>query len=131
MTKKKIVTAASITAVVLLLNACVTGKVQRVVDPSSDRNITITARSFNFYPEHIVINGPAQVTFNIENRANLLSHNFSVNDPDGKLILSVDIPKGKTVSVNISFTRPGKYEFFCNKPLHTQLGMKGLIEVTP
>ena len=56
-------------------------------------------------------------------------HNFTLTDPEGAVIEDVDIPRDKTIEIKVTFSRAGIYNFYCNKPFHSALGMKGQIEV--
>ena len=42
---------------------------------------------------------------------------------------SIDVPGKETVEVKVRLKESGIYEFFCNKPFHSTLGMKGTLEV--
>lgn len=60
-----------------------------------------------------------------------MDHNFSIKDPRGVTMESVDVPGKKTIRVKISLLEPGTYEFFCDMPFHPTLGMRGHFEVLP
>ncbi len=92
------------------------------------KGILIEARNFEFNPNIITVNGPGTVSLDIKNVANM-GHNLTVKNPEGVIIKSVDLPQGKTVTVEIALPRPGTYPIYCDKPLHTSFGMKGEIKV--
>lgn len=95
-----------------------------------EKSITITASSFKFEPSHIVTRQGDILIINIENVSST-DHNFSLKDPRGNVMVSVDVPGKETVEVKVTLKEPGTYDFFCHKPLHPTLGMKGTLEVHP
>jgi uncharacterized cupredoxin-like copper-binding protein len=54
---------------------------------------------------------------------------ITVKDPQGQVIATVNLPAGETIFVEAEFKEPGTYKFYCNKPLHSTLGMNGKIVV--
>jgi plastocyanin len=92
------------------------------------RTIDMQADSFVFTPNNIKAVQGDIITFNITNVSGK-EHNFTITDRKGRIMQSVNLPAKKTVPVTVTLSEGGGYEFFCNKPFHTFLGMKGRIEV--
>ena len=88
------------------------------------------ASSFKFEPSTIQLKRTGNLVIRVHNDSSA-EHNITVKDPQGKIIASVDLPANKTVSLNVDLKTAGKYEFYCDKPLHAAFGMKGEITVTP
>ncbi len=100
------------------------------VNELGQKAIYIKADSYKFEPSHIVVTQGDTVVFTIRNISDI-DHNFTIKDPGGEVLNSVNLRAGKTEHVTISFSRAGVYNFYCTLPLHTELGMKGGIEVGP
>ena len=66
------------------------------------------------------------LVFEIANTSST-THNFTIKDPGGRIIESVDLPGKKSVSVEIPLPEAGTYEFYCDKPFHPAMGMKGRV----
>jgi uncharacterized cupredoxin-like copper-binding protein len=90
--------------------------------------VHMEAKSFEFRPNIIKVNGPGILSLDIKNVASA-EHNFTLKNPEGQIIKAVNLPAGKTVVVEIALPRPGTYPFHCDKPLHASFGVKGAIEV--
>ena len=92
--------------------------------------VSMKASSFKFEPSTIQLKRTGNLVIRVHNDSSA-EHNITVKDPQGKIIASVDLPANKTVSLNVDLKTAGKYEFYCDKPLHAAFGMKGEITVTP
>lgn len=112
----------------LMLGGCAGRQQQAAVQPAADGSVVIKASSFTFEPNTIVARRGDTLLFVVENTSGS-SHNFSVKDPAGKAILSMDLPGKSTQRAKITFTEPGMYEIYCDKPFHSTMGMTGRIEV--
>lgn len=95
---------------------------------STGKVIEMTASDFKFEPNNITARTGASLTFKIKNVSGT-THNFTLKDPDGKTMKSVDLPPRQTVELSAAFAKPGTYKFTCNKTGHTELGMKGQVVV--
>src|SRR5512143_3831397 len=93
----------------------------------SERKIDMQVDSFVFTPNNIKAVQGNIITFNITNVSGK-EHNFTITDRQGRIMQSVNLPAKKTVPVTVTLSEAGVYDFFCNKPFHTSLGMKGRIE---
>lgn len=115
----------------LVLSACA-GQVSRVtVAPGPGaKAVAIQASSFAFAPAHIVAHQGDRLLLKVTNAADT-THNLSVKDPQGDVVLNEDLPVGASVDISLDLTEAGTWKFFCNRPFHELLGMSGRIEVVP
>ncbi len=128
MRKSLVLCCAFATGALLFLSAC--GRLQNPVSAEgAGETIQMTASDFKFEPNNITTRAGNTVTFRIRNVSGT-THNFTLKSPDGKTMQSVDIPAKQTVEVKVAFPRPGTYKFDCNKPGHSELGMKGQVVAT-
>ncbi len=112
----------------LLLGSC--SRLQKPVSAEgSQETIQMTAGDFKFQPNNITTRAGNTLTFRIQNVSGT-AHNFTLKSPDGKTMQSVDIPARQSVEVKATFAQPGTYKFDCNKPGHSELGMKGQVVAT-
>ena len=93
-----------------------------------EKVLTIKAASFKFEPNNIEAYMEDVIMLKVENISGA-EHNFTLEDPRGHVLQNLNLPPGKTVEVRVVLSEPGVYHFYCNKPFHTFLGMKGRIEV--
>jgi len=113
---------------IFILSACA-GLQQQVTVGSAEgeKTITIEADSFKFTPNNIKAAQGDEITIRVTNISDA-GHNFTINDPHGQTIRSVDLPPKQAVEIRITLPEAGEYEFYCDKPLHSSFGMKGHIE---
>jgi plastocyanin len=105
------------------------GRTEKVsLSEQGKRSVTVEASSFKFEPSVIEVPRGDALTLKIMNVASV-SHNFTIKDPQDRILRTVDLPPGETVTVEVPVNKAGTYEFYCDKPLHAALGMKGKIEV--
>ncbi len=90
--------------------------------------ITIEASSYIFSPNEIRVAKPGPLAIKIKNISGS-GHNFTLKDGSGKVLTSVDLPPGETVSANVDLPKAGVYPFDCDKTFHSTLGMNGQIIV--
>ena len=119
-------TAAALCSLALVSAGCA-GPGRLVELPAGQTEIGLTAKSFSFDPEQIVVPANGTLTLRVRN-ASESTHNLTVTDPDGATLRSVELPAGETVSVEVPLARPGVYRFYCAKAFHPTLGMEGRIE---
>lgn len=101
--------------------------------PDSVQRVEITAGSYFFKPEHIVVRAGVPVELIIKNESKVVPHNFVMESPEAGMEFSEPLSDGLKV-VRFTPTRPGKYPFYCDKKLlffksHRDRGMEGVIEV--
>ncbi len=95
-----------------------------------EKTIDMKASSYSFEPNNIKANQGDTIVLNITNISGT-KHNFTLKDPGGKIIHSVELLPNKPEHLRITFSEKGAYDFYCDKPFHSTLGMKGRIEVVP
>lgn len=86
------------------------------------------ASSFDFKPNYIQAHQGDRIVFEIKNVSDS-EHDFTIKNPRGEILKSVDLPPHATVNVPIAVDEAGTYPFYCDKPFHSSLGMKGKVEV--
>lgn len=118
---------ASMVLMAFLLFSCAGRQPQVDVGGQGEKAITINANSFSFEPNNIKAKQGDTIVLNITNTSKS-AHNFTIKDPGGKILQSVDLPPRQTVPVTVNLTENGKYDFYCNKPFHPTMGMKGSIQ---
>ena len=113
----------------LFVSGCTnTSKVITVPLVAGEKIVEISATSFDFDPDVIRTRQGDHLTLLINNVAGM-EHNITIENPDGKVLVTKDIPEGEVVSLEVSLSKVGIYPFYCNKPMHPLLGMKGQLEV--
>src|SRR5271169_2284057 len=114
---------------VLLLAGCAGLQPQVALgEKEGEKVLDLKADSFKFGPNNIKAFEGDTVLFRIENSSDS-AHNFTITNPQKQVLNSIALPARKTVDIKVSFTDPGIYEFYCDKPLHSSFGMKGQVEV--
>ncbi len=114
---------------IFLISACGGLQKQVTVSPEAGRKvIEIEASSFNFTPNNIKATQGDEIVFRVKNVSGSI-HNFTIKDPKGQIIKSVDLPGNEITEIDAVLSEAGEYEFYCDKTLHSSLGMKGQIEV--
>ena len=120
---------AVVSALTLFFSACAGLQKQVTVDHTErERTVMMKAGNFKFEPNNILTYRGDTINFEVENVSDA-EHNFTVTDPEGDVLQSVDIPAGKKVNIAVTFSEDGIYHFHCNEFLHSFLGMKGRVEV--
>lgn len=90
--------------------------------------VEVKASNFAFDPDVIVAHKGDTLVLNITDVSGE-THNITVKDPSGTVIKKEDIPARQTIAVEVPLQAAGVYPFYCDKPFHSSLGMKGRIEV--
>ena len=116
--------------VFLFIGACAGPQTATKVSTVGDKTgtVEVTADNFHFEPSIIEVKSGDPLLLKITNVSSG-SHNLTVKDPGGQVIQNVDLPANKTTNVELRFKQPGTYEFYCDKPFHKTMGMKGQFEV--
>jgi plastocyanin len=114
------------------ISACVTLDlpVTARTGQGSERTVEMQASSYFFEPNNIVALEGDRIEFTITNTADK-AHNFTLVDPRGSPVRTVELPPDWPVFVSVILDMPGKYRFYCDKPFHAMLGMEGQISVVP
>jgi len=92
----------------------------------------IELRSFSFYPNHIaILKDQSPFTFYLKNPAQI-KHNFTLIDLiDGQknILINVDLLPNEFKIIAIDPLKLGNYTFYCNRFLHRNAGMEGMLMV--
>jgi plastocyanin len=113
----------------MVISGCAGVQNQVAVNPEqAEKIINMEAGSFKFVPNNIRAYEGDTILFKITSVSEI-KHNFTLKDPFGAIIESVDLPPKQTIDVRAVLSRAGKYPFYCDKTLHSTFGMKGEIEV--
>ncbi len=91
---------------------------------AGEEAISIEAGSFHFRPNRILASAGENLHLKVKNGSSL-AHNLTVETPDGKVILSLDLPAGETRLGTSRLPEAGKYILYCDK--HRTFGMKGVL----
>jgi plastocyanin len=92
----------------------------------TEQVVQMKASSFSFEPNNLKAYAGDTVDFKIENLSGR-AHNLTMAAPGGETIKDVDLPAYETTDIKVTLTTAGTYEFYCNKPFHKSLGMKGQV----
>ena len=114
----------------LLLAGCAGHKqtINVTAPPGQPVTVEMKAKNFAFDPAVIVARPGDTLVLHITDVSGE-THNITVKDPSGTVIKSQAIPGHQTVTMEIALPAAGVYPFYCDKPFHATLGMKGRIEV--
>lgn len=99
------------------------------------QRVAIVARSFAFTPNRVAVKAGAPVELTLSKEPDVISHSFVLVAADAGISVSEQL--GTTPrTVRFTPTKPGTYEFFCDKnpalfKSHRALGMVGTLEVVP
>jgi plastocyanin len=121
--------AASI--LILFLLSCAGSNKHITLNPNDAQNrytVDLGASSFDFEPSEITAYEGDTIVFNVKSTSGM-DHNFSIKNPEGKIIRSLPLPPHQVVQVTIGFPVSGIYDYYCDKPLHAFLGMDGKVVV--
>ena len=117
-------------AVLLAFAACASQQPLVTIGPAKGEIVlTMKASDFTFEPNNIKGYKGDVIVLKVENISST-GHNFTLKTPQGNAEQSVKLPPMETVTVKVELSETGTYEFYCDKPFHSTLGMKGQIVVT-
>ena len=116
--------------ILLIFGACVGAQSAVKVAEGKEKEavVEMTASNFKFEPAVIQAQVGNNISLEIRNTASG-NHNFTLKDPKGQVIQSYDLPPNQKITVKVSLKEAGVYEFYCDKPFHSTMGMKGRLEV--
>ena len=95
------------------------------------QHVTVTAHSFYFDPNRVVVKRGVPVEMKIKNAAWFVPHNLTSNVDSTKSI-AIDAGLGMlhgSKTVKFTPTEVGEYAFFCHVDKHAAKGMTGVIVV--
>ncbi len=105
-----------------------------VITPGADgvQHIEITAHSFYFDPNRVVVKAGIPVELHVKNSAFFVPHNLSCPAPAAGFQLDEGLGLfGDSETATFTPTTPGEYAFFCKIDGHGKKGMTGKIVVVP
>jgi plastocyanin len=108
----------------LALSGCASAPLTKAEVTPGGAPLVMKAGNFSFDPDAVSVHGTGTLTLTIINTS-ATAHNITVDDPQGKVIDSAEIPPNATITTQVTFAAPGDYYFFCNHPFHADFGMKG------
>lgn len=114
-------------AAVLSLAGCASPSVERTAQPLPDggQRVAIELSSFAFAPNVVRVRAGVPLTIDAVSKSGI-AHNLTILSLDQAAALkSVDVAANQTVTFQATLLRPGRYVFYCDKPLHRPLGMEG------
>jgi plastocyanin len=111
--------------VATLLTSCA-GVRGPAVRPTEDGLVVIRAENYRFTPDLIEVETGTPVILHVANITGT-THNITIEDPEGLVLIDHDLPARSALSIELNLERPGAYPFYCDKPLHPTLGMRGRI----
>jgi plastocyanin len=128
--KRRLLALALAAGLVFALSSCshLHAPVKPMASEGKTKVVEMAASSFEFDPNNIEASQGDLLVIMVMNHSSI-SHNLTVKDPQGRVIQSVGLPEKQTVRIELALTLAGTYEFYCDKPLHPALGMKGQILV--
>jgi FtsP/CotA-like multicopper oxidase with cupredoxin domain len=92
--------------------------------PAGPQIVSVIAKDITFEQKALSISGPGPVTFEVENTGKI-EHDFTIDSPKVKVV-----PKpGAKSSAQVTFEKPGTYQFYCSIPGHKEAGMAGTLTV--
>ncbi len=103
-------------------------------DEDGVQRVTIVMDSYSFSPDELIIQAGKPVSIQLENHSFLTPHNFIIDNPAMDLHHEIEVSAGDAVNLQLFFTTPGAYIFYCDKqlfffPSHREEGMEGHLEV--
>ncbi len=115
---------------VFLFSVACAGRQAPVTVEPGEKPVVLKASDFKFEPNDLKARKGEVLTLKVEN-ASGMTHNLTVKSPEGKVLADVNIPPKGTATAKVKLAEAGTYPFYCDKPMHSTLGMKGKIEVSP
>ncbi len=112
--------------IVLGLAGCATAQSVQTAEtlPSGGQAINVEVVSFAFRPNVIEVTAGSPLKLIAHNTSGV-THNITILSQTNEPLKSVDVPAGQTVTVEVTLPAPGRYVFYCNKPMHRTFGMEG------
>ena len=128
--KMKISSVQLISVLILLVLAAGCAGVQhKPVILTPGETLIMKADSFKFDPNYFSAHKGDLLTIEVENVSSR-DHNITIKTPRGDTLISKNLPPTSRTNIKINLSELGTYNFYCDKPFHSTMGMKGRIEVT-
>ena len=94
------------------------------------QEVRMKASDFRFEPSMIQVYRLGNLIIHVYN-ASSNEHNITIKDPQDATVAHADMLPQETVTLEVELKAPGTYRFFCDKPFHPTLGIRGEIVVAP
>ena len=96
------------------------------------QHVKITAHSYYFSPNRVVLKAGSPVELTIKNSAFGVPHNLTCFEASAGIEVGEDLGmfRGQK-KVRFTPAAPGEYEFYCHVGSHSKKGMKGTFVVVP
>ena len=91
--------------------------------------VNVQVKSFYFKPSRIEVVANKPVRLVLTKSSLIVPHNFSLHAPDAGIDIDKNVGHGNKVIVEFTPTKPGEYQFFCDKDGHAKKGMVGTLVV--
>jgi len=105
------------------------------VDPDGVQRVPVTAGSYFFDPNRIIVKVNTKVELTVTKEGGVTPHDIEMKFPEAGMEFSEGLSSTPKV-ISFTPTKPGTYPFFCTKnppfgKSHRERGMEGTIEVVP
>ena len=95
---------------------------------------TLILDSYSYTPGHLIVQAGKPVELLLTSITTITPHNFILTNEAAGLSIERDVSSGRTVTVQFTVRKPGRYPFYCDKkllffPSHREKGMEGVLEV--
>ena len=92
------------------------------------RTVSVSETDFALAPQDLLVKAGTTVTFKVANHG-ATAHNLEVEGPEGEAELEQDLAPGESGQLEVNFSEPGTYEWYCPVGNHKEMGMSGEITV--
>ncbi len=123
----------SLLVILILAGPGLSASVRARLDEDGVQRAVITARSYSFSPDHLILRVNIPVELTVSRTSWLVPHNIVSDSPQAGIDFSISL---STSPRTISFTptSTGAFPFYCDKRLfffksHREKGMEGVFEV--
>ena len=92
------------------------------------RTISVSETDFALAPKDLTVKSGTTVTFDVRNDG-ATTHSLEVEGPEGESELEQDLAPGDSRQPEVTFSKPGTYEWYCPVGNHKEMGMEGTVTV--
>jgi len=79
------------------------------------QKVEIIVDSYSFRPDTITVQAGKPVEITLRSVASMISHNFTIDDPESGLYVVQEVKGGRDATVTFTPKKPGTYKFYCGK----------------